>query len=413
MTFAQSSVAATQLADDFFHLTYCTNIHPANGWNAVLDNLKQYAPLLRERIAPHAPFGIGLRLSGAESREVLEADRLEMFAAWLAARGLYVFTLNGFPYGPFHRQVVKANVHAPDWRDDERVNYTLRLIDILARLLPSDLDGGISTSPLSYKRWVDQDDPATWELLTRNIVRVAAALRSVREQQGKLIHLDIEPEPDGLLETSGEVVTFFEAWLLPVGGRMLADQLGCTLEAARAYLLDHIRVCWDTCHMALAYENPAAVLDRVEAAGIKIGKVQLSSALQMLLPPDPAARASIELALRPFAESTYLHQVVQRNTDGSLTHYPDLADALPRITDERAAEWRIHFHVPIFVQHYGAFGSTQRDIVQVFDLLRERRFCRHLEIETYTWDVLPPALKLDLTDSIQREYEWVLNVFDQ
>ena len=177
--------------EGFFQLTYCTNIHPSNGWDDVLANLRRYAPPLKARFAPDAPCGIGLRLSGVESRQLLEGDRLEQFRAFLDEQGLYVFTLNGFPYGPFHNQPVKEIVHAPDWRDDERVDYTLRLIEILAALLPPGTEGGISTSPLSYKTWLDADDEATWDLLIRNLVRVAAALVRLRQDQGTLIHLDI------------------------------------------------------------------------------------------------------------------------------------------------------------------------------------------------------------------------------
>src|SRR5438067_2302660 len=200
--------------DDFFHLTYCTNIHPGNGWSEVYGNLQRYAPALKARLAPSDAFGIGLRLSGRESSELLQDDALQQFQAFLQAQGLYVFTLNGFPYGPFHQQPVKAQVHAPDWRDEERVRYTLRLIEILAFLLPDQVDGSISTSPLSYKTWVDIQDPAAWRCLTYNIVRIAEALVRVKHEQGKLIHLAIEPEPDGLLENSEEVVRFYTDWLL-------------------------------------------------------------------------------------------------------------------------------------------------------------------------------------------------------
>lgn len=398
-------------SEGFFELTYCTNIHPANGWDAVEASLQNYAPALKARVAPGVPFGIGLRLSGAESCELLSGDRLERFRGFLETQGLYVFTLNGFPHGPFHHQSVKADVHAPDWRTEERVQYTLRLASILASLLREQTEGGISTSPLSYKAWIDCSDPAVWEQLTGNIVRVAEALVHYA-RQGKQIHLDIEPEPDGLLENSSEVVDFYQNWLLVAGAKMLAEVLGVPMETAQSHLLNHIRVCWDTCHMAVAYEDPMEVLERFERAGIRVGKVQISSALKVLLADTPRERTRQEQALRPFAESTYLHQVIQRNHDDTLCQYPDLGDALAGIDDPQAAQWRIHFHVPIFVEHYGSFLSTQEDIRRVLALLRERRFSRHLEIETYTWEVLPPALKQDLGDSIGREYGWVLDVFN-
>ena len=397
--------------DDFFQLTYCTNIHPSNGWDDVLATLERFAPPLKARFAPDAPFGIGLRLSGVESRDLLEGDRLPRFREWLDERGLYVSTLNGFPYGPFHRQPVKANVHAPDWRDEERVQYTLRLVEILAALLPAGAGGGISTSPLSYKAWVDSADATTWQILTRNVARVAAAMARLHQERGTLVHLDIEPEPDGVLGTCADLVGFYEERLLPDGAPLLAAELAIPVAEARACLLDHVRVCFDACHLAVAYEDPAQVLDRLADLGIRVGKVQVSSAVKVELPDEPAARAAIGDALAPFVESTYLHQVVRRDRDGTLVPYPDLPPALPDLGEPDAAEWRVHFHVPIFVDRFGALASTQDELRRVLALLRERRFTDQLEIETYTWAVLPPALKTDLAASIAREYAWVLDVF--
>lgn len=395
-----------QIAPDLY-LTYCTNIHPANGWDAVRANLETYAPALKAELSPERPFGLGLRLSDKESEELLADDHLARFKAYLEDEGLMVFTMNGFPYGPFHKQVVKDQVHAPDWRTAERVRYTQRLIRSLAYLSPEGIDGGISTSPLSYKPWLNgSPDTATWTLLTQHIVEIAATLVQTRRDTGKLIHLDIEPEPDGLLETSTELVTFFTEWLLPVGGPMLAQTLGVSRAQAEACLLTHIQVCWDTCHVAVAFERPAEVLARYQAHGIQVGKVQISSALHVDLPDDPAARAPSAEALQPFVESTYLHQVVQRNTDGSLTAYRDLDQALPHIAQPAASQWCIHFHVPIFLERYGLFRSTQQGILDTFALLRDQPFTRHLEIETYTWDVLPDAVKRPLDQSILREFEW-------
>jgi sugar phosphate isomerase/epimerase len=391
-------------------LTYCTNIHPANGLDEVTASLRRHAPDLRARLRPHGPFGIGLRLSGAESREMLEGDRLAEFQDFLDRHGLYVFTLNGFPHGSFHGEPVKAQVHHPDWRTRERVEYTLRLAEILARLVPAGSEGSISTSPLSYAGWVDPGDRAAWEAVTRNLVDVAAALVRLRRERGRLVYLAIEPEADGLVEDSHGLVRFHLDWLLRAGGEMLARMLGASREEAEALLLDHVRVCFDACHAAVAYEDPAEVLDRFASAGIGVGKVQLSSALRVPLSDHPRRRAALAAALRPFADSVYLHQVAERRADGTLERYPDLTEALERIEDPDAVEWRVHFHVPIFVDRYGDFQSTQDYLRGVLALVQERGVTRHLEIETYTWDVLPAGLKLDLTDSIQREYEWVLGV---
>lgn len=398
--------------NDTFHLTYCTNIHPAADWHESLCNLKQYVPALKRSLAPDKPFGLGLRISGLESKQLLEGNNLQELATFLHSNDLYVFTINGFPYGPFHKQPVKEKVHAPDWLDDERVSYTQRLATILAALLPAGTEGSISTSPLSYKRWVHLDDETVWQQFTSNMLRVVQTLIQLYEQQGKLIHLDIEPEPDGVLENSEEVVAFFRNWLLTQGVRILTDELNVSADKAREYILRHVRVCFDTCHVALVYEEPKEVLARYKEESIRVGKVQVSSALKLFLPPNMAIRNTFRQDLQAFTESTYLHQVIQRNRDGSLCHFPDLPDALNNIHDPNAAEWRIHFHVPIFMEEYGAFCSTQDTILKTVECLYNTQDCQHFEVETYTWDVLPQGLRGNLLESINRELEWVVNVFD-
>lgn len=391
-------------------LTYCTNLHAASSLDEVRANLDRYAVPLKARLSPNAPFGIGLRLSGQESAELLEGQALAAFKAFLDERGLYVFTMNGFPYGPFHGQPVKTQVHAPDWRDAERVAYTQRLAEILAFLLPEGGEGGISTSPLSYRGWVEADSRSAWIQMTGNLVRVVETLIRLRQRWGRFIHLDLEPEPDGLLQCSDDLARFFREHLLGGGARDLAARLGIDIEQARAYLRDHVQVCFDTCHVAVMYEDPAQALQTYEQVGLRIGKVQISSALRLPLPADPEARLDGARALVPFVEDTYLHQVIGRSRDGKIVQYPDLPPALAHVRDPQVTEWRIHFHIPVFLERAGLFASTQPEIVKTLALLREKGFTRHLEIETYTWDVLPEALKLPLLCSIEREYRWVMDV---
>jgi hypothetical protein len=390
-----------------FHLTYCTNIHAADGWESVSANLRRYAPALKARFSPAAPFGVGLRLSAREARELLEGERLRDFRGFLDREGLYVAIINGFPYGPFHGTPVKASVYAPDWREPARVEYTLDLIRILGALLPEALDGGVSTAPLSYKPWMTGPDDEAWAAITRHVAVVAEALVRLRRETGKIIHLDIEPEPDCSIENTGESVAFFEQRLFRAGAADLAAVMGSSESDARDGLREHVRLCFDCCHFAVEYEDPAVALDRIEAAGIGIGRVQLSSALRVAFPEDRRQAEALAGRLRPFADATYLHQVVERRGD-ALRHYPDLGDALDAGDHGRADEWRIHFHVPLFAGEYESFGSTQDYVRDVLKLAAHRRFTRHLEIETYTWDVLPAGLKLDLLESIAREYEWVL-----
>jgi sugar phosphate isomerase/epimerase len=392
---------------DQIHLTYCTNIHPANGWDAVFANLQQYAPALKTRFSPGAPFGIGLRLSAREARELLSGGRLDRFRAFLDEAGLYVALINGFPHGAFHGTVVKADVYAPDWRDEARVRYTLDLIQILSALLPTGVEGGISTAPLSYKEWMAPTDAAGWEAVTRNIVRVADALVRARDQSGRQIHLDIEPEPDCSIENVDETLDFFTNRLFGPGAEELAKTLGVSPEAAGADLRAHIQVCLDCCHFAVEYEDPDTAIERLRAAGIRIGRVQLSSALKVQIPPQRPICAQTLEGLKPFADPVYLHQVVER-APGSLRRFPDLDPALQQSGDACGKEWRIHFHVPLFTNTYDRFESTQAYVRQVLQRMVRSGETSHLEIETYTWDVLPAGLKRDLLDSIAREYDWVL-----
>ena len=398
-----------------FHLTYCTNIHPGESWPEVRANLEQYTLPLKRRLSPDAPFGIGLRLSDQSARQLLEADRLRQFREWLDAHDLYVFTLNGFPYGGFHRQSVKEHVYRPDWRADERVDYTLRLVQILAALLPDGEEGSISTSPLSYKPWIAAADrDYALQVAAANLARVATELHSLHDSAGVLIHLGLEPEPDCLIENTAETVDFFENYLLKAEAPALRrnDVLHGSngRKGAELILRRHVRICVDACHFAVEYETPSDALARFESAGIRTSKAQLSSALRVPLSGD---RAEIAASLEPFAESTYLHQVVGREPTGVLVRYPDLPAALPGLATDHSDEWRIHYHVPIFVDGYERLQSTQAEVSDLLRAVLRDRPTTHLEIETYTWDVLPQELKADVGTSIEREYRWVLGEIDR
>ena len=303
---------------------------------------------------------------------------------------------------------MKARIFAPDWRDESRVRYTLDLIEILRRLLPTGGEGSISTTPLSYKAWIAPGDSEAWAQMTRNLVRVTERLAQIKTAAGKLIHLDLEPEPDGLLAVSREVTDFYRDWLLRLGGRILAKQLGITDWEAHQCLLEHIRVCLDTCHLAVEYEDPAAALATLAEAGIRVGKVQITAGLKVELPEAAGPRAAVVRELEPFTHSPYLHQVIGQTGDGRRVRFPDLAPALPGLAAGLGGNFRIHYHMPLFVDRHGPLGSTGDDTRAVLSLLKDRGFSRHLEIETYTWEWLPPDLKLELLDSLHREYLWVL-----
>jgi uncharacterized protein YgfB (UPF0149 family) len=334
---------------------------------------------------------------------------LQQFLRWLQEQQCYVFTMNGFPYGGFHHTVVKDNVHTPDWTTEQRVEYTIRLANILAALLPEGMVGGISTSPLSYRHWhkTEADTQAVFQQATTNLLRVVEALIQLREQTGKSIHIDIEPEPDGLMETGPEFIQWYNNYLLPTGVAFLQQQLGYEKDKAIEAIKEHVQLCYDICHFAVGYEEHAGVLEQLREHEIKVGKIQISAALKAALPDVVEQRTEIIEAFKRFNEPVYLHQVVAKRKDGTLKRYPDLPNALLEANAPDVQEWRAHYHVPLFVAHYGALQSTQEDIQQVLQLHREQPFSTHLEVETYTWEVLPEELKLPLADSIVRELNWV------
>lgn len=394
-----------------FHLSYCSNIHPGESWDATFENLQIYIPEVRQRLGVTDAFGIGLRLSNDASLILEEPERLNEFQTWLKAENAYVFTLNGFPYGDFHRQVVKEKVHAPDWTTDQRIEYTIRSFRILAKLLPEGMDGGISTSPISYRHWfkTQSDLTQTMETATVHLLEVVAELAILEKETGKFLHLDIEPEPDGILENSDEMIWLYTDWLLPVGVPLLSDQFEISAIDAAKLIKRHIQVCYDVCHFAIVYEDPEMTFAKFSAHGIQIGKIQISAALKILIPEGVTERLEILQKLQPFVESTYLHQVVGMGENQKLNSYSDLPLAIEKLAETNDQEWRVHFHVPVFLENYGALSSTQSAIKLVLNQISYNpNITNHLEVETYTWEVLPEDTKLSLGESISRELGWVI-----
>jgi hypothetical protein len=393
----------------FGHLTYCTNIHAGETWPDHFRALQANFPFIKTHISPHKPMGMGLRLSNEASVQLVEAADLDVFRSWLKENNAYVFTMNGFPYGGFHHTRVKDNVHVPDWTTNERVAYTLRLFNILSQLIPEGMDGGISTSPLSYRHWFNSGSALqkAKELATNNVVKVVEDLISIHATTGKLLHLDIEPEPDGVLQTGEEFIHWFENDFIPAGVKKLKERFRVSDSNAADLLKRHICLCYDVCHFAVGYEPHQEVITRLSQKGIRIGKIQISAALKGELPNTLSDRINIKEAFEKFNEPVYLHQVVAKKKDGEVLRYPDLPEALADYDDAAVTEWRAHFHVPIAVREFGVLQSTQADIVEVLRIQKQEKFTQHLEVETYTWEVLPGALKLPLQDSIIQELDWV------
>jgi hypothetical protein len=390
------------------HLAYCTNIHRGETWRETFDALKIHALAMREHVCPHDPFAIGLRLSNQAARELHDSKKLLEFQRWLEKNSFYVFTINGFPYGQFHGTRVKEQVYAPDWTSPERLDYTNLLFDLLAKLLPAGIEGSVSTVPGSFKEFVaasrqsaailnGRKKPALYRdaatQIRENVWRCVEHVSRVSEKSKRKLHLGLEPEPLGLLENSAETISFFE---------QLRRE-----HSNDPRLNEHLGVNYDCCHFAIEFEEPQNTIIALQKAGIKISKIHLSSALKTKATQE--ARA----ALKHFADDVYLHQVIARDENGKLKFFRDLPDALSchsSLVTHHPAEWRIHFHVPLHAPAAPPFENTNDHLLGVLDLLAENpKICSHLEMETYTWEVLPPELKSrSVVEQLVAEYDWTL-----
>lgn len=378
---------------DNIHLAYSTNIHRGNSWEETFASLRDYTLKVRGVVSPDGePFGIGLRLSNEASLELEAPERMAAFHAWLEAENCYVFTINGFPYGNFHGSRVKEQVYAPDWQHPERLDYTKRLFDLLVALLPKGVEGSVSTSPGSFKSFIT--DPSQVEAIKANLIACAQYIETLSDKHGRDLHLGLEPEPFGYVETTPETVDFFhELFAAAPDAELIQRRIG---------------VNYDTCHMAIQFETAAESLAELVKHKIRISKVHLSSALSVA--PTETAR----VALKDFIDPVYLHQVVGRSPSGSIARWEDLDQALESPGDaSENDEWRIHFHVPLYAKPQDGMATTVDHLEATLDFVAQHRsVCSHFEFETYTWEVLPAHLRAEsVTEQLIAEYKWCLDAF--
>ena len=370
------------------HLAYCTNIHPAESWAETLHVLKTHTLQVRDHVSPaNAPYAIGLRLSARAATELLQGDHLAQFKLWLEDENCYVFTINGFPYGSFHGTRVKEKVYQPDWTSSERLRYTQDLFTIIAQLVPEGVEGSVSTLPGSFKAF-EADETAIFT----HLEACAQYIENLSSQYGRDLHLGLEPEPLGHFENTEETIAFFERLL-----HFCSDP---------ELIKKRIGINYDSCHFALEFDDCRTSLDTFRAAGLRISKLHISSALEF----NPSDLEAIE-AIRAFDEPTYLHQVIVKNHDGSLKRFTDLPEFLNAPEQMKNTELaRVHFHIPLYAAPTEPLHSTQQHASDAINYLKSNPgFCSHLEIETYTWGVLPSELQIPIEEQIAREYDWVLN----
>jgi hypothetical protein len=381
------------------HLTYCLNIHRGETWEENFEAVREHATAVRDELAWSDPFGLGLRISHTAAAFLHgHADERRRFKEFMAEQRLYAYTINGFPYGQFHGTRVKENVYAPDWRTAERRDYTNQLTDVLADLLEEGTTGSISTVPCSFKPWIKTEEDI--DQMVRMICDSALHMHKLQEEQGTYIHLGLEPEPCCYLETTDEFIHFYKDELLRKGRRYLADKVSRPEEMLRK----QVGINFDCCHIAIQYEELCDSLNRLMAEGVLLSKIHISAALTCT--PDHLP------ALEPFDEPVYFHQVKARQAKSpEILSWDDLAPALKDLPDCRdVEELRCHFHVPLFWEGSERLGTTAAAMTPEFFAMLKKGICEHLEIETYTFDVLPPELqKSNVVESITPEFRWVMD----
>lgn len=362
------------------HLAYCTNVHPAETLDGVLAQLRDHCEPVRRRLGRDR-LGIGLWLARNAARTLItDPAALRGLRAELDRRGLEVVTLNGFPYEGFGAEEVKYRVYKPDWADPERLAHTSDLARLLATLLPADVtDGTVSTLPLAWRTAYDAQRADTARAA---LVTLAERLDALEELTGKSVRVGLEPEPGCTVETTADAIAPLTAVARP----------------------DRIGLCLDTCHLATSFEDPDTALDGLAAAHVPVVKSQLSAALHAEHPHLPEVRE----ALAAFDEPRFLHQT-RTVTAGTLHGTDDLGPALDGAALPDAAPWRAHFHVPLHAAPAAPLTSTLPVLKATLARLvgGARPLTQHLEVETYTWQALPPELRprarTQLADGIAAE----------
>jgi hypothetical protein len=385
------------------HLTYSTLVHPADDWDQLWKSVNTYLPQVKARMAPDQKFGVCLRTS-APSAAALSADPSKRadLKQFFADNDLYLYTANAFVYGVFKKQIIKEEVYEPDWRTEDRVEYTMQVASLLAHLAPEGIEPSIQSAPLGFKPRVTGDDVV--QAYTTNVIRVVAHLVKLHKETGKVVTLGLEPEPRCFLETTDETIDYFTKTLFSgETAQRLAKATGLNEADAAVAMRKHMGVVFDIGHQAVGFEHIPTSLQKLVDHDVQIVKLQEAASMYM-----PGVTQKTVDALQAFAKTIYLSQTCQKK-DGKTTWFMNLEDAFEDwYKNPGPRDWRTHFHVPVFLNDLGAFGTTRYALEEALAFHKKTPLSAHLEIETYTWDVLPDHLKTgDIVEYVCREMDWV------
>lgn len=391
------------LGNGYGHLTYSMLVHPGDTWSDMKASLTTFMPEIKKRFSPDAKMGVSFRMANATVEELLaKPDQRQWLKNYCLENDLYIFTVNAFPYGPFKGQLVKAEVYEPDWTTEKRTQYTINIANILAEVTSDDIEPTIQTAPLAFRP--KSTDLKYQELFNENIYRVIAHLMELEQQTGRRVKLAVEPEPFCFLESIPETVDWFNESIYTLkAAERIAELSRQPLAEVFGAVRRYLGVVLDICHQSVQFEDIAEDIKLLSEAGIPIFKLQEAAALMV-----ENVSPEIVQELKKFTGTIYLSQTNQLR-DGKLTKFLNLEDAIAEWEENPGpCQWRTHFHVPVFLKDLGSFQTTRSGIDVALKVHAKTPLSTHLEIETYTWDVLPDHLKTgDITEYLVRELEYV------
>ena len=370
---------------------YCSNVHAGESWESTVSNLSEYPAKVRSYLQDPQELQLGIWISAKAAEVANQNDDFKNFRKLLKENEFKIQSLNAFPFGHFHEEIVKKNVYQPTWQHEERLSYLKNLLRILKKSEACAQEVSISTLPLGFQS--ELNDPSFINDCILMLSKAVETLVEFEKETGIKVHLSIEPEPHCVLEKSSDVVQFYKSLFL-------------NSKVSESILLDKLRICYDTCHAAIQFEEPNTILKNYQDLGIQVGKVQISSALVI----DFSKHEKIDLlnSIKAFLkDQKYLHQVVGYEKSERIT-FEDLPQAYTYWSETNPqGEYRIHFHVPVDLNEYEFMTTTQNHILDLFQENKKNKVTDIWEVETYTWDVLPKNLRTQpLHKLIAHELNW-------
>jgi len=390
-----------------YNLTYCSNIFKEKTWKNLLYKLDQYVKNIKKKIK-RKNIGLSLCISNSLTNEIKKGNNIQNLITWLRYNKSYISSINGFVYQSFHKKKIKEKIYFPDWSSKRRIIYTKKLIEILSKLIKKKYDGSISTLPVSYDLWTTTNNKHyLLYKASKNIAEIIDILIKIKQLQKKIIHLDIEPEPHCVIETYKNLISFFKHWLLPICNEYLKKKYKYKKTHNLTYIYRHIKICYDICHFSVNFENHQNILELIKKSRMKIGKIQISSALRIILTKENKKAITDQLLI--LKKSPFLHQVTEKTKNG-IKKYLDIKYLLNDFSKKINCELRIHCHIPVYEKNYKNMYTTQNETERTLIILLQHLQIKHMEIETYTHDIMYSNNQIE---SIIKEYDWVFKILQK